>query len=115
MGVLKLKERLGRSMIPIARGSVPLKGASEAETARVWKRESARRAIVLLSHAREALTLSPKNLALAVDRPFLQRSRERGWGPGPAARQELRTLSSILEGHMRRYPMPDRSAIPASP
>lgn len=90
--VLRLKERLGL-FDAAGRGEEPggLQGS-----ARALARDAARRAIVLLTHRRPVLPLSPKIGRIALLGPLAQ-ARGEMLGPWPAAGQSEEAVS-ILEG-----------------
>jgi beta-glucosidase len=93
--VLRLKERLGLFDDPYRRGGGGAPGRDTAP-ARQLAREMARRAIVLLSHRRQVLPVSPDIRQLAVIGPLASLAGEM-LGPWPSAGRAEDTVS-ILEG-----------------
>jgi beta-glucosidase len=93
--VLKLKARLGLFDDPYRRGSTPVQPARAAER-RELARETARRAIVLLSNRAEALPLSPEIKRLAVIGPLAAAPGEMLGSWASAGRPE--DAVSILDG-----------------
>jgi len=102
--VLALKERLGLFDDPYRRGAAASGGAEHgASERRELAREVARRAIVLLAHARGALPLSPKIRRMALVGPLAAAPGEMlgPWalaGDGEAAVSILEGLGAALPG-----------------
>jgi beta-glucosidase len=92
MRVLRLKERLGLFADPYRGGEA----GSAAASARELAREVARRAIVLLTHRRAVLPVSPHTQHIALVGPAASAPKEM-LGPWPAAGRAEETVS-ILEG-----------------
>jgi beta-glucosidase len=93
--VLRLKERLGLFDDPYRRGATPEPAAAIAER-RALARDVARRAIVMLKNARDALPLPAAAKALAVIGPLADAGAEmKGpwWGAG-----EHEPATSVLAG-----------------
>jgi beta-glucosidase len=100
--VLRLKERLGLFDDPYRRGATPEPAAAIAER-RALARDVARRAIVMLKNARDALPLPAAAKALAVIGPLADAGAEmKGpwWGAG-----EHEPAASVLAG--LRAALPD--------
>jgi beta-glucosidase len=93
--VLRLKERLGLFDDPYRRGSAA-PGARDGESRRLLAREAARRAIVLLTHRRPILPLSPDARRIAVVGP-LAAAPEEMLGSWASAGRPADAVS-ILEG-----------------
>jgi beta-glucosidase len=96
--VLSLKERLGLFDVP-CRGGEP---RGRRSSARALARDAARRAIVLLTHRRPVLPLSPQIRRVALLGPLAQAPDEM-LGPWPAAGRPEEAVG-ILEGLRNALP-----------